>query len=228
MAALVRAGQKYVVMPPASYSESALSGDRDYWPFFQGCIGAVDTVQFPIVLPLHQQAPWRNRDGYVSQNVLISCDFDCNFTFLYSGMQGSCNDQEVIGKAMGAKDGLVARMPKDCFLLGDMEFNNCDCIMAPYPGTIYNLEELRTPQGTPVMPKNPQELFNMRHSRKRICIERNLAILKRRFRSLHIPREDFSLAAQIDLVHASIFVHNFLNQRGEVIEGIDEKAVLTK
>lgn len=95
--------------------------------------------------------------------------------------------------------------------------------MAPYTATRYHLKEFRTPRGTAVEPRNAKELFNRRHSSKRVRIEQTFGIFKRRFRALRVPREGFSLDTQVNIVYALAVIHNFLNRRGQVDHALDEE-----
>ena len=47
--------------------------DPKRMPFFEGCRGAVDGSHISIVPLGEDQAPWRNRKGFMSQNVLAAC-----------------------------------------------------------------------------------------------------------------------------------------------------------
>lgn len=58
-------------------------------------------------------------------------------------------------------------------------------------------------------PRNPQELFNLRHAQARNIIERIFGVLKRRFRILLIgPEYQYSIQAQIPAALCAI--HNFI------------------
>ncbi|OJD23612.1 hypothetical protein ACJ73_05037 [Blastomyces percursus] len=48
------------------YSRVALSDNPKQWPFFKGCIGALDGTHLPIAVPTKQQSAWRNRKGWIS------------------------------------------------------------------------------------------------------------------------------------------------------------------
>jgi hypothetical protein len=44
--------------------------------------------------------PFRNRKGTLSQNVMVVCDFDLNFTFISCGWEGSATDARVLRSAI--------------------------------------------------------------------------------------------------------------------------------
>jgi hypothetical protein len=52
--------KKTVELPTADYSSHALSDNGKIWPFFRGCIGALDGTHLPIAVSLEQQGSWRN------------------------------------------------------------------------------------------------------------------------------------------------------------------------
>jgi hypothetical protein len=47
--------------------------------FMQDCVGSIDGTHMPMILPLEQQEPYRNRKQTFSQNVMLACDFDLKF-----------------------------------------------------------------------------------------------------------------------------------------------------
>jgi hypothetical protein len=63
-----------------------------FWPYFKDCIGAVDGTHIHAHIPIAEQAAWRNRKGFISQNVFAACSFDLRFTFIHAGWQGSAHD----------------------------------------------------------------------------------------------------------------------------------------
>jgi DDE superfamily endonuclease len=65
------------------------------WPFFADCIGALDGLHIPILVPELEQSVWRNRKTWISQNVLVACDFDMNFVYILPGWEGSTYDGRV-------------------------------------------------------------------------------------------------------------------------------------
>jgi hypothetical protein len=42
------------------------------------CIGAIDDTHIPITISEDKVAPYRNRKGSLSHNVMVACDFDLN------------------------------------------------------------------------------------------------------------------------------------------------------
>ena len=60
-------------------------------------------------------------------------------------------------------------------------------------------------------PRNPKELFNLRHSSARNVIERIFGVLKRRFRILQLPPE-YNMRIQAQVPAALAALHNFIRQ----------------
>lgn len=58
-------------------------------------------------------------------------------------------------------------------------------------------------------PKNPEELFNLRHAQLRNVIERIFGVFKNRFMVL-VSKPAYSLKTQAKLVSACAAVHNFI------------------
>ncbi|KAL5556614.1 hypothetical protein UlMin_038850 [Ulmus minor] len=64
------------------------------------CVGTIDGTHIPCIVDAHLQATYRNRKGYMSQNILAVVDFDMKFTYLVAGWEGSVHDSRVLRDAM--------------------------------------------------------------------------------------------------------------------------------
>ena len=71
---------------------SRIEDNRNFYLFFKDCIRAIDGTHIPVSLPENEKALFRNRKGYLSQNVLAACDFDIVFTSVLAGWEGSVAD----------------------------------------------------------------------------------------------------------------------------------------
>ncbi|KZZ93606.1 Transposase, IS4-like protein [Ascosphaera apis ARSEF 7405] len=208
--------EKYVQMKPASYSKEALDG-TNVWPYMEGCIGAIDGTYLLLQSPAKQQPRWRNRKGFIPQNVLACCDFDMNFTFIFAGMEGSAHDCRILHKATeDAK--FMDKIPPGCFLLADAGYPASNPkLLTPYQCTRYHLKEF-TNRG----PETPRELFNKRHATKRNVIERTFGVFKNRFaiyRRLHVK---LAISLQVKLAYALTCLHNMINAYGQAEHLLDE------
>jgi DDE superfamily endonuclease len=129
-----------------------------FWPYFKDCIGAIDGTHIYIYIPTAEQAAWRNRKGFISQNVFAACSFDLQFIFIHAGWQGSAHDALVL------KDAIVKqrfRPPANRYYVADTGFYNCDFMLIPYAKTRYHLREYVKAQ---LRPNTKEELFNLRYA----------------------------------------------------------------
>jgi hypothetical protein len=81
--------QNPTISTPLSFT---IKDNYQYYPWFKDCIGAIDGTHIPISPPENEMAAFRNRKGFLSQNVLAACDFDMRFTMVLSGWEGSVSD----------------------------------------------------------------------------------------------------------------------------------------
>ncbi|XP_017970384.1 PREDICTED: uncharacterized protein LOC108660642 [Theobroma cacao] len=77
---------QYVEVP------SKIKNDRRYWPYFQGCIGAIDGSHVLAIPPVNDQIRFIGRKGYPTLNVMLVCNFDMLFTFVVVGWPGTTHD----------------------------------------------------------------------------------------------------------------------------------------
>lgn len=96
--------------------------------FLQNCLGAIDGTHVPITINPEMAAPYRNRKSTLSQNVMLACDFDLNFTFISCGWEGSATDARVLRSAQ--LNGF--RIPMGKFYLVDGGYANTPSFLAPY------------------------------------------------------------------------------------------------
>ena len=66
-----------------------IAENRNYRSYF---VGAVNGTHIPVSPHDADRAAWRNRKGFMSQNVLAICDFDMFFTNVLYGWEGSVAD----------------------------------------------------------------------------------------------------------------------------------------
>jgi hypothetical protein len=87
----------------------------------QNCIGAIDGTHVHVTISGEKAAPFRNRKGTLSQNVMVACDFDLNFTFISCGWEGLDTmevSREEKAKALGVFKNAVNH---ELFICADME-----------------------------------------------------------------------------------------------------------
>jgi hypothetical protein len=170
--------------------------------FLQNCIGAIDGTHIPVSVSPDEAAPFRNRKGTLSQNVMMACDFDLNFTFVSAGWEGSATDARVLRSAMNGG----FHVPAGKFYLVDGGYANTASFLAPYRGVRYHLKEFGAGRRRP---QNYKELFNHRHAVLRNAIERAFGVLKKRFPILKVATSHI-IWNQVKIPIAAALLHNII------------------
>jgi hypothetical protein len=62
--------------------QDSIRENPKFSPFFDDCIGAIDGMHIPAVVPEELQLAFRNRKGYRCQNLLGVVNFDMTFQFV--------------------------------------------------------------------------------------------------------------------------------------------------
>ncbi|KAK8938791.1 hypothetical protein KSP39_PZI011350 [Platanthera zijinensis] len=68
--------------------------------YFKDCIGAINETHVNACIPVGEQVPYIGRHGYISQNIMVVCDFDMTFTFVMVGWEGSAYDSRISHNAI--------------------------------------------------------------------------------------------------------------------------------
>lgn len=116
---------------------SNISENRKLWPFFQGCLGAIDGSHIHITPPAALVQLYQNRKGFLSQNCLFACSFELLFTFAFTGWEGSAADARVWADAL--LTGFT--VPQGFYYLADAGFPHCEQLLVPYCNVQYHLQE---------------------------------------------------------------------------------------
>lgn len=206
MNALSTLHQRFVNLPRPSYIAPRVAGDPKYMPFFKDCIGALDGTHVMATTPLGENpARWRNRKGYLSQNVLFVCSFDMTYLYVLPGFEGSAHDSFVLSHARTkSQERLI--VPSGKFYLADAGYSLTDSILVPYRGVRYHLKELSM---SGLRPTNKEELFNLRHASLRNVVERLIGVLKKRFPVLTCPSY-YPYEKQARNMYALTMLSNFI------------------
>ncbi|CAN7019497.1 unnamed protein product [Brassica rapa subsp. trilocularis] len=164
LGAMVKLAVDYLRPRTASEFEAisnSLQGDKRYWPYFNGSIGALDGTHVPVmVTPGRDALRFVNRKGTASLNVLGVCDHDMLFTYCFVGMAGSTHDSRVLDTAM-RDDPLFPKPPGEKYYLVDSGYANRRGYLAPYrkerkEGTRYHLQDFINCEP----PRNSKEMWN--------------------------------------------------------------------
>ncbi|KAL9808897.1 putative harbinger transposase-derived nuclease domain-containing protein [Arabidopsis thaliana] len=190
------------VRVPAKIREST-----SFYPYFKDCIGAIDGTHIFAMVPTCDAASFRNRKGFISQNVLAACNFDLQFIYVLSGWEGSAHDSKVLNDALTRNTNRL-QVPEGKFYLVDCGYANHRKFLAPLRRTRYHLQDFR---GQGRDPKTQNELFNLRHASLRNVIERIFGIFKSRF-LIFKSAPPYPFKTQTEIVLACAGLHNFLRQ----------------
>ncbi|KAK3221059.1 hypothetical protein Dsin_015029 [Dipteronia sinensis] len=147
-----------------------------FYPYFKNCIGAIDGTHISACVPAHKQNSYRDRKVQVTQNVMRVCSFDMMFIFVYTGWEGTANDSRVILDAIGRQENSFPHPNEGYYYVVDSGYINMPGFSTPYRGERYHLRDY---EGQERAPRDPNELFNYRHSSLRNVIERCFGVLKK-------------------------------------------------
>ena len=70
-------------------------------------MGAIDGTHILVTVDVNMQAPYRDRKGNLSQNVMGVSSFDYKFQYILVGWEGSTTDSRVLALALSRVDSLV-------------------------------------------------------------------------------------------------------------------------
>jgi DDE superfamily endonuclease len=123
---------------PSNDIPLAISRSTKNYPFFADCIGAVDGTHIAAKVPTEEMALFRNRKGFLSQNVMACCDLDnLVFTYVLAGFEGSAHDGLVFNTAFNHG----FSVPTGKYYLGDAGYPLTPYCLTPYRGVRYHLNE---------------------------------------------------------------------------------------
>jgi DDE superfamily endonuclease len=119
----------YIKHPNPKITPNAIKHNSQFNSFFNDCIGAMDGTHIAAKV-LDEVAPaFRNRKGYISQNVMATCDFDnLIFTYVLAGWEGSQHDGAVLESAF--EHGF--EIPAGKYYLGDAGYGLTPYCLTPY------------------------------------------------------------------------------------------------
>ncbi|KAH9160830.1 hypothetical protein LEN26_001693 [Aphanomyces euteiches] len=101
--------------------------------------------------------------------------------------------------------GFESTVPSGYFYLADSGLGLSLATLTPFRRTRYHLREwATTPQGRP---QTSKELFNYRHSKARIVVERAFGLLKMKWKAL--SSSSYDLKTTILIIHVCAALHNF-------------------
>jgi DDE superfamily endonuclease len=89
------------LVPPSEGTPSQIADDPKFKRYFKNCIGAIDGTLIPAFIKgdAAEQKKWRCRKGFLSQNVLVACNFDMTVSYILAGWSGCAHDSKVLADA---------------------------------------------------------------------------------------------------------------------------------
>jgi hypothetical protein len=211
--AMMRLAQHNIRMPTTSSEPPWRLIDNPKGRTFAdtGCIGAIDGSFFPCRANVEDHPVYRNRHGDISFNVCAVVDFDGRYIYMLAGWEGSAHDMRVFQDAIGRD----LRIPEGKYLLADAGYQPSHRLMTPYRGVRYHLQETARAGLRPV---SPEELFNLRHSQFRICVEKTFGSHKNTFKIL-TKAPQHSVKTHMKVIYATAALLNWISDHGFVRGG---------
>ncbi|CAA2998800.1 Hypothetical predicted protein [Olea europaea subsp. europaea] len=142
--------------------------------FFKDCIGTISETHVAAWAPASRQTSFRGKKTNVTQNVMLTCDFDTKITFVYSVWEANANDSRVFVDAVTRNSNNLPMLRGDQFYFVDSGYPNMPGFFAPYRDQRYHLRYY-VGRGRLC---GKEELFNYRHSLCRNIIECCIGVLK--------------------------------------------------
>ncbi|XP_042980024.1 uncharacterized protein LOC122310210 [Carya illinoinensis] len=184
----------------------------------KNCLGAMDDTMILAAAPAHPGNAYRNRHGRIAQNILCACDFDMNFTYVYTGCEGTTHDARIFLDALSRPDNQFTWPASGYYYLVDAAFPCIEMFMPPYPRERYHRSGCYNEDGF----QGYKDYFNYRHSSLRNIIERTFSLLKRRFRILY-AMPPYRPVRQGMIITACCTLYNMIKivtPNDEIIQGI--------
>ena len=91
-----------IIKPDENYNQNVpdyILNIPRYYPIFKDCIGAIDGTHVKASVAQHEQAKYIGRKGYATQNIMVVCDFNMCFTFVWAGWEGTAHDTRIFNEA---------------------------------------------------------------------------------------------------------------------------------
>ncbi|XP_068646366.1 uncharacterized protein [Aristolochia californica] len=92
--AIIKIHSDYIKRP-SRHIHSKFLNNPLYYPYFKDCIGVINGTHIKAHIPLDQQERFWNKKGFLSQNVMVACTFDMQFTYVLTGWEVSASDSHV-------------------------------------------------------------------------------------------------------------------------------------
>jgi hypothetical protein len=128
---------RYIWLPNPYKIPAHIHDNLKFYPFFEGCIGALDGTYIKASVPTADHPRYRSRKGFLAQNVLAACTFDGYFCYVLVGWEGSAADLHIINAARKVSFPIA----EGSYFLADAGYSVCKGLLTPYHGVRYHLRE---------------------------------------------------------------------------------------
>lgn len=119
-----------------------LQSNKYYWPYFKRFIGAIDGTHILVMVSRRDQRRYWNWHGHTSMNILVICNLDMLFTYVYVGIPGSAHDAKVLSLAI-EDDTNFPHPPDGKYYLGDSGYTLCRGFLCSYREERYHLNRFQ-------------------------------------------------------------------------------------
>ncbi|KAI3782587.1 hypothetical protein L2E82_12638 [Cichorium intybus] len=216
------------IKPNATYNEDVsehIINNPRYFPMFKDCIGAIDGTHVKASIRENEQAKYIGRKGYTTQNIMAACDFNMCFTFAWAGWEGTAHDTRIFNEALRRPELNFPHPSGDKYYVVDAGYPNTRGYLSPYKGTDirYHIPDFRRGKTAAIRaPSGVKETFNYYHSSLRNVIERSFGVWKARWAILKDMHVNYSYETQVNIVLASMAIHNYIRKHGSFDEAFDK------
>jgi nuclease HARBI1 len=204
-AAIASLRAKYVKLPTTAQDRRDIMNSFYLASGLPGVVGAIDCTHIPIQSPGGNDAEiYRNRKGYFSINVQLTCDNTGYILDVVARWPGSVHDSTIFDNSYIRAH--LETSPADGYLVGDGGYACRRYLLTP----VYN----PTTQ--------PEKKYNVAQIKARNCIERTNGILKRRFPALKYGMR-LTLEHTLPVIVATVVLHNIAVIMGDDVPPDDEE-----
>ncbi|XP_057416615.1 uncharacterized protein LOC130711133 [Lotus japonicus] len=142
--AVIELEEVYLKQPDGTHVPQEILDNHRFNPYFkinecQDCVGAIDCTHVRVKVPVEHAPRYRGRKEYPTQNVFAACSFDLKFTYVLPGWEGTASDSRIVKSALTREYAL--KVPQGKYYLADVGFTLKACLITPYRGERYHLQE---------------------------------------------------------------------------------------
>ncbi|KAL7601258.1 uncharacterized protein LOC128126144 [Lactuca sativa] len=165
-----------IIKPDANYNDD-------------DCIGAIDGTHVRASVPQKDEVKYIGRKGYATQYIMVVCDFNMCFTFVWAGWEGTAHDTRIFDEVLQIPDLNFPYTTGDKYYVVDAGYPNTRGYLAPYKDT------------------------NIRYYLPDFDVDIRL-LFKARWALLRDMHVNYKYKNQVRIVIASMAIHNYIRKVG--------------